>query len=148
MGIWATYLKGHLVLALAIGGLTGVVNAGIGLEWPLALGVIAGLFEPIPTFGAMAAALPAVAVALWRGSSVIPVSSWVFALIVLGVYVLIQQIGVLVIEPRVMGARLHLPPLVVFLGVLAGAVIGGPIGALIAVPVIASVREVAVYLRR
>jgi predicted PurR-regulated permease PerM len=145
--VWVTYVKGQLVLALVIGGLTWVVSAGIGLKWALALAAVAGLFETVPSVGPIVAVIPAVIVALWQGSSVIPVENWVFALIVLGVYVLIQQVGALIIEPLVLGERLHLPPPLVFIGVIAGAVLGGVVGALLAVPLIASVREVIVYLQ-
>lgn len=140
--VWITYVKGQFVLALIIGGLTWLVSAGLGLRWALALGAVAGLFEAVPSIGPIVAVIPAVIVALWQGSSVIPVDNWVFALIVLGAYTLIQQVGALVIEPRVLGERLQLPPLLVFVGVLGGAALGGVVGALLAVPVIASLREI------
>jgi len=143
--VWVTYIKGQFVLAIIIGGLTWLVSAGLGLRWALALGAVAGVFEAVPSIGPIIAVIPAVIVALWQGSSVVPVENWVFALIVLGVYILIQQVGALIIEPRVLGERLHLPPLLVFLGVLAGAALGGIVGALLAVPLIASVREVIDY---
>lgn len=145
--VWVTYIKGQLLLALLIGGLTWVVSAGIGLKWPLALGAVAGLFETVPGIGPIVAVIPAVIVALWQGSSVIPVENWSFALIVLGVYVLVQQIGAFFIEPRVLGERLHLPPLLVLVAVLAGAALGGVIGALLAVPLMASIREMILYVQ-
>ena len=143
--VWVTYIKGQLVLALIIGSLTWLVSEGLGLRWALALGAVAGLFEAVPSIGPIVAVIPAVIVALWQGSSVIPVENWIFALIVLGVYILIQQVGALIIEPRVLGERLHLPPLLIFLGVLGGAVLGGIVGALLAVPLIASLREIIAY---
>ncbi|MFH1086348.1 MAG: AI-2E family transporter [Chloroflexota bacterium] len=146
--LWVSYLKGHLVLALLIGAITWVINAGIGLSWALPLGLIAGMLETIPTFGPLIAAIPAVIVALWNGSSVIPVPNWAFALIVAGIYLLIQQVGSLVLEPRVLGKRLNLPPIVVLISVIIGAALASVVGAYLAVPVVASVREIVRFLRQ
>jgi predicted PurR-regulated permease PerM len=143
--LWLTYLKGQVLLAGIVGGLTWVVNAGIGLAWALPLGLLAGLLGTIPSFGPLLAAIPAVIVALIKGSSVIAVQSWVFALIVAGVYVLIQQLSSFVLEPHILGKRLSLPPLVVLFSVIAGAAIGNVIGAYLAVPLVASAREMILF---
>ncbi len=145
LDIWITYAKGQLLLAVITGGLTWLVSSAIGLSWPLVMGAIAGLFESVPSVGPIVAVIPAVIVAFWKGSSVITVENWVFALIVLGAYLAIQQAGSLFIQPRVHGERLHLPGIVVFLGVIAGAALGGIVGALVAVPLIATLREVILY---
>lgn len=73
--------------------------------------------------------------------------NWVFALIVAGAYLAVQQICALVIEPRLVGKRLDLPPFVVLLSVLAGAAIGGILGAYLAVPLLASAREIVRFVR-
>ena len=145
--LWITYIKGQFLLSLIIGGMTWTVSSAIGLSWAGILGVTAGIFETIPSLGPVIATVPAVIVALWKGSSVISVENWVFALIVLGVYVAIQQIGSLLIEPRVMGKRLNLPPLAVLLTVILGAALGGIIGAYLAVPVLASLVEIVQFLQ-
>jgi predicted PurR-regulated permease PerM len=147
LDVWITYAKGQLLLAVIIGGLTWLVSAAIGLRWALLMGAIAGLFESVPSVGPVVAVIPAVIVALWKGSTVIAVENWVFALIVLGAYLVIQQTGSLFIGPRVLGERLHLPGIVVFVGVIAGAALGGIVGALVAVPLIATLREVILYFR-
>jgi len=94
--------------------------------------------------------VPAVAMALWKGSSVIPVSNWAFTLIVIGAYAAVQQIGNLVIQPRVLSERLQLPPLLVLVAVIAGASVAGVAGAYLAVPLLATLREIlrALVLRR
>ena len=145
--LWLTYVKGQLLLSLIVGALTWVVNAGVGLSWALGLGVVAGILETVPSIGPILATIPAVVVALWKGSSTIPVENWIFALIVIGIYVAISQIGALYLEPRILGKRLNLPPLVVFVGVILGALVGGVIGAYLAVPLIASLREVLSFVR-
>ena len=111
--LWLAFVKGHLLLALVIGALTWVVGSAIGLPGALWLGVVAGMLEPIPSLGPLVASVPAIVVALWQGSNVLPVRNWVFALIVAGAYVLIQQLTSLLLEPHIVGKKLNLPPLVV-----------------------------------
>jgi predicted PurR-regulated permease PerM len=142
LDLWLAYIKGQFLISLLIGALTWVVSAGIGLPGAAVLGALAGVFETIPSLGPLIAMAPAVVIALWQGSSVIPVDNWVFALIVVGAYFAVQQIGNLFIEPHVMGRQLHLPPLLVLICVLAGAALGGVVGAYLAVPLAATVREV------
>jgi predicted PurR-regulated permease PerM len=151
------YLKGQLMLSLILGGITWAVGAAIGLFRPLLLGLVAGLLGTVPSFGALLAAIPAVIVALWKGSSVFDtLRHWVFALIVAGVYLLIQQMSSLLLEPRILGQQLRLPPWVVLLGVIAGTALGGLVGAYLgsvmgaylAVPIIASLRELVETWRR
>lgn len=147
LGLWVAYIKGQLLIALLIGLLTWVVSAGIGLEGAATMGALAGIFESIPGLGPLVAMVPAVAMALWKGSSVIPVHNWVFALIVVGAYAAVQQIGTLIIQPRVLSERLQLPPLLVFVAVIAGAALAGVAGAYLAVPLLATLRELAEALR-
>jgi len=58
----------------------------------------------------------------------------------------LQQLQALLVQPRVMGQRLDLPPLLVLAVVLAGAVLAGPLGAILALPVTASLRQIIEHL--
>lgn len=145
--VWVTYVKGQFLLALIVGCTTWTVAEAIGLHWAFWLGLIAGVLETVPTFGPLIALVPAVIVALYKGSGVIAVESWVFALIVIAAYLVIQQVSSFLIEPQILGERLDLPPLVVVLAVLGGALLGGVAGAYLAVPVLATLREIARFLR-
>jgi len=145
--VWVAYAKGQFLIALINGCLIGAVSAAIGLHFPLTLGAVGGILGLVPSIGPLLAAIPAAAIALWKGSTVIRVANGWFALIVFGAYIAIQQVVTLLIEPRLLGVRLRLPPLLVFLSVLAGAALAGPVGALLAVPLIASLREIVDYFR-
>jgi predicted PurR-regulated permease PerM len=140
--LWLGYIKGQFLLSLILGGITWTVGAAIGLSWALPLGFFAGLLGTVPSVGALLAAIPAVIVALWKGSSVFTVQNWVFALVVAGAYLLIQQASSLFLEPRILGQQLRLSPWIVLLGVIAGGLLGGILGAYLAVPIIASLREI------
>lgn len=144
--LWVTYLKGQLLMAVIIGLITWVVGAAIGLPGAFWLGLLAGILTTIPSLGPLLAAIPAAVVALIEGSTVINVQNWVFALIVAGVFILIQQLSSLLIEPYIVGKRLDLPPLVVFIAVVIGAIVANVVGAYLAVPLLVTLREVVRYL--
>jgi predicted PurR-regulated permease PerM len=147
-GLWWAYVKGQMVLALITGSMVWILGIGVGLSWPLAIGLIAGILDVIPTLGQFIALVPAVGVALWRGSSVLPVENWAFALIVLAGFLLIQQVVSLFIAPQLLGRRLDIPPLLALVAVLVGAVAANVVGAYLAIPVLVAAREILAYARR
>lgn len=148
---WNAFLRGQLLLCLIIGVVTFVVALVIGLPNPLLLATFAGIAEIIPNLGPAIASVPAVFVALfqneasWIGQQLSP---FVFALIVLGVYILIQQVENIWLVPRIIGESLNLHPFVVFLGAIVGGVVAGILGVLLASPVLASIRLLIIYLFR
>jgi len=145
--LWLTWLKGQFLISCIMGGMTWAAGSAIGLPFAGVLGALAGVMESVPQIGPVVAIVPAAAVALWKGSTEIPVENWVFALIVVGAYLLLQQISNWVIQPRIMGKRLSLPTLAVLGAVLVGGVVGGIVGTLLAVPVLATLWEVAATLQ-
>jgi predicted PurR-regulated permease PerM len=142
---WTAFFRGQLTLMLVIGVFTSVGLTILGVPGALYLGIVAGLLEVLPNLGPIIATIPAVIVALLHGSTYLPVSAPVFALIVILFYILVQQFENNLIVPRVLGDAVELPPLVVITGVLVGADVAGLLGALLATPVIASIREIARY---
>jgi predicted PurR-regulated permease PerM len=121
----ATFLVA-LVDAAGIG--IGLAIMGIPLALPLASLVFLGAF--IPIVGAVLSGFLAVIVALLA-------KGFVFALITLGLVIAVQQLEAHVLQPLVMGRAVSLHPLAVVLGIGAGSVLAGIIGALLAVPTIA-----------
>jgi predicted PurR-regulated permease PerM len=107
----------------------------LGLESALLLGVIAGFAEAIPIVGPVLGAIPALLVAAMTGRPE------VVAVVAL-VYVVIQLVEGNVLVPLVMRNTIGIPPFLVLISVLAGAAIGGIIGALLAVPVCAALMVV------
>lgn len=145
---WVGFLRGQMSLMLLIGVITWLGGTILGLPQALFLGVIAGVMELIPNIGPTLAAIPAVLLALLVGSTHLPVSNLVFALIVVGFYVLVQLVENQLIVPNLMGDAVDLPPLVVLIGTIAGAGAFGILGALLATPVIATGNLVFRYIYR
>ena len=110
---------------LVVGVMTTIGLAALGMPGALYLGIIAGLLEIIPNLGPIIAAVPAVIVALIQGSASLPISNLAFAGLIILFYILVQQVEDKLIVPRVLGAALELPPLIVMTGIVVGASVGG-----------------------
>lgn len=143
--VWSAFFRGQLILALMIGVIVGIGTAALGVPGSLVLGILAGLLEVLPNIGPVLAAIPAVVLALLQGSSVLSVSNFVFALIVILFYLVVQQLENNIVVPRLIGQAVDLPPVLVMAGVVVGASVGGILGAFMAAPIIATGRIVAQY---
>jgi predicted PurR-regulated permease PerM len=145
---WTSFLRGQMALMLIIGVTTTLGNAVLGVQQALFLGILAGVFELIPNVGPTLAAIPAVLLALLFGSSHFAINNVVFALLVVGLYVLIQLIENQFLVPYIMGDAVDLPPVIVLIGTIAGAMAFGVLGALLATPVIATGNLIFRYVYR
>ena len=128
LGLW---VRGQLILMGAMGVSTGIAYSLLGLPGALILGLIAALFEAIPIVGPLLGAIPAILVA----TTVSPQ----LALVVAGVYVVIQLIEGSVLVPLVMRNTIGISPLLVLVSLLVGGAAGGLVGAFLAVPVAAAI---------
>jgi predicted PurR-regulated permease PerM len=143
--VWKSFFRGQIVLSLVVGFVVFLSTSLLGLPGALVLGILAGLLEVIPNLGPVLALIPAVLVALVQGSNVLPVSNLIFALIVVLVYVVIQQVENNYLVPRIMGHSLNLHPVFVLVGVVVGASFAGVLGAFLAAPVLASLKVLGLY---
>ena len=145
--VWNAYLRGQLTLNVFIGVTTFIVVALLGLPNALILGLLAGLLEFVPNLGPILAMIPAALLALFNQSTTLPfLHGATFVLVVIVAYTLIQNFEAVVVVPRVMGGSLNLHPLVIIVGVLAGASLGGALGIILAAPLIASLRVIGQYI--
>jgi predicted PurR-regulated permease PerM len=135
------WVRGQLILMLAIGLMATIGYVFLGLPNAVLLGVAAGLFEIIPMIGPFLAFAPAVLVAL---AVVDPTR----ALAVAGFALVIQQIESNVLVPRVMGRTVGVSPLTVLLGILIGAALAGLPGAFLAVPLAGAVQVILAHVLR
>jgi predicted PurR-regulated permease PerM len=146
--MWNAFLRGQLLLGSAMALATVVVDTAIGLPYAWALGLFAGLMELVPNIGPYIAAIPAVLVALIQGSSFIPLGNFWFAVLVAGLYFLLQLIENNLFVPRILGRTLNVHPLVVMIGIIAGGQLAGILGVLLAAPTLATFRVVGRYVLR
>ncbi len=127
-----SYIRAQLILAsLTLISYTLVLSL-MRVPYAIILGPLAGLFEFVPVVGPALAAVTVVVIALLTGY---PHMVWL--ILFLGIWRLFQDY---VNAPRILGKSLEISPLVQIFGVLAGGEIAGVVGALISVPVIATLR--------
>jgi predicted PurR-regulated permease PerM len=145
--VWNAYLRGQLTLALFMGTAAFIAATLLGLPNPLILGLISGLLEFIPSLGPGLAIFPAALLALTSQSNTLPILEGApFALVVIIVWALLQNIEAIILVPRIMGGSLNLHPFVVIVGIIGGASLAGLLGIILAAPVIASLRVFAQYV--
>lgn len=144
--VWKAFFRGQVLLGMVIGMVVWIAMTIVGLPNAGLMGLLAGLLEVIPNFGPVLATIPALLIALIQGSTYLPLSNFAFSLLVLGIYVIIQQVENAYLVPRIMGRRLQLHPVAVFIGALAGGMLAGAIGVLLAAPVIATFRVILLYI--
>jgi predicted PurR-regulated permease PerM len=130
---WSTlgaYVRATVLVAFidATGIGLALVILHVPFPFPLAALVFLGAF--IPIIGASVSGAVAVLVALVD-------KGWVIALILLGAVIAVQQLEGHVLQPLIMGRAVAIHPLVVIIGIASGVVVGGIIGALVSVPMIA-----------
>jgi predicted PurR-regulated permease PerM len=124
MGHW---LQGQLVLNVVVGGLIYLALFLLGVPYALVLALIAGFLEFIPNIGPIIATIFATVVALTVSPLV--------AIMTVTVFIIIQQLENHFIVPLVMKKVVGLNPVVVITVILIGFKLGGPLGALMAVPI-------------
>ena len=149
--IWMAYLRGQIVLMLIVGVLFTVVWLIFGIPGALVLGVLAGLFTLVPDVGPFVAAALAAGVALLEGSqwgvlAGLP-NFWVAGIVVV-TYLILINLKNFFLRPIIMGRSVHMHEGLVFIAILIATILEGILGALLVVPVLASVVVIAGYVQR
>jgi len=141
------YVRGQLLFSLIMGasatiiltimGLVGIFPAGE--TYGVFFGAFYGLMEFIPYIGPIIGPIPAILVGLFQN----PISAvWLIL-----VFIALQQLEGHVVAPQVFGISLRINPILIILALLIGYQIYGIVGALVALPVAAVIRQTVVYLR-
>jgi predicted PurR-regulated permease PerM len=147
--VWAQYLRGQLRLIFILGIIYAAGWGIIGVPGALALGLLAGLLNLIPEVGPAIVGILATLIAYLEGSHTL---SWLpnlwFAALTLGVYLLINAVKSVWLQPRILGRSVLLHEGLVFVAIVAALVLSGILGVLVIVPVLASAIIVGKYLRR
>ena len=133
------YMRGQLITSAAIGVFTYLLLVICGVPNALSLALFAALVDVIPFVGGLLATAPAVLVALSRG-----LPTGLVVLVALFIY---QEVENRVLIPKVYGHALRLSPTTIVLALLAGGLLLGVIGALLALPIAAGLQMMLQELR-
>jgi predicted PurR-regulated permease PerM len=121
------YVVAKAIVSLATGVLIWIALALIGLDFAPLWGFLAFLLNFVPNIGSILAAVPAVLIAMLQLEPTM-------VLVVIGVYVFVNTVVGNVIEPMIMGQRVGLSTLAVFLSLVFWGWMFGPVGMLLSVP--------------
>jgi predicted PurR-regulated permease PerM len=145
--VFGQWVRGQIILGVSVAVLTfvGLLIASEVIDpifgrYALLLSVIAGVLELIPIIGPIIAAIPAVLLAATVSPGVT-----VAALVL---YTLIQQVENNFLVPKIQGDAVELHPAVVMFAIIVGGSLAGLLGAILALPITAAVRDVVRYLFR
>jgi predicted PurR-regulated permease PerM len=127
------FVAGAVTIALIAGITTAVVLSILGVSYAFALALLVSFFDLIPLAGATIAAVVVTTVAVLD-------AGWTVGLIVLGWFVVYQQLENHVLYPLVYSRTVELSPLVILIAVLIGASVAGVIGALGAIPLAGTIQ--------
>jgi predicted PurR-regulated permease PerM len=135
------YVGGNLLISLIAGVSAAIVFFALGSSYAIALAIVVALLDLIPLAGATLAALIVSTVAFIE-------LGWVKGAIVIGFFVLYQQLENHVLQPIIYGRTVQLSPLTVLIAILIGAELVGILGALAAIPVAGIVQAIAREITR
>lgn len=132
--VLAAFVRGQIVIAVAVGLAATLAMRLMGVKYSLILGLFTTVTQLIPQVGGVIGMVASVALTSFQGP--------VLALGVFVVYMVLYQISGNVLGPLVMGKAVQLHPLVILLATMVGTVLGGVVGLLLSVPVAAVLKVV------
>ncbi len=145
LNVWKNYLTSQFLVTMFVFAMTWAAGAITGLRFAFLNALAAGVCECIPNIGPIVSGIISAVLALVFGSSRLDIANWQFALIIVGCCILIQCLQNWLISPLVIGKKMDLHPVVVFFGMLLFSALFGFWGMILAVPIMASFKEVKKY---
>jgi len=127
------WMQAQILLGLLIGVLVYIGLTVLQIKFALSLAVVAAIFELIPVFGPVLAAIPAVLVAFLQKP--------ILGLVIIIFYFVVQQFENHLIVPVVFKKAVGVPPILVVIALIVGGKLGGFLGLLLAVPLAAVLVE-------
>lgn len=127
------WLQGQILLGVIIGVLVYLGLTILRVKLALSLAILSAIFELIPYFGPVLAAIPAILIAFFQKP--------VLGFYVLIFFIIIQQFENHLIYPVVIRKAIGVPPIIVILALIIGGKLGGFFGILLAVPIAAVIIE-------
>ena len=143
-GYLISFFRGQVLVALIDGLLVGIALTIFGLPYALIIGVLLAVIGVIPYIGNIICLIPACLIAWLHaqgGDAAFGMAPWAYVGSVVAIFVVVQQINSLVTAPKIVGDSVGLHPLTVIFSMLFWSlVLGGFVGALLAVPLTAAVK--------
>jgi predicted PurR-regulated permease PerM len=131
------FFRGQVLVAICDGILYGIGFALIGLPYAFVIGAVAMVLTIIPFLGAIVTCGAALLIAL------VTFGDWQHPLLVLAVFAVVQGIEGYVLQPKILGDRVGLHPMVIIVAIMTGTtLLGGILGGILAIPLAAALRVI------
>ena len=133
-------IRGQVIISIFVGTAVTVGLYYFGVPYAILLGVLAGMLDVIPYFGAIFGAVPAILFGLF----ISPFTAVKVAIL----FFVVHQLESSVIHPNVVGDSIGMHPLAVLFFVFLGGEVGGLIGMVIGVPLAAIIKIIFHHIMR
>jgi predicted PurR-regulated permease PerM len=146
--IWNVFLRGQMVIFLLAIFLYSILLGALGVRYTLGLAILAGIARFIPYVGPFIVWIVTFLVALFQRSNYIGLEAWQFAILVVGLCLLLDAFLDNIVVPKFHGDTLGLHPAAVLVAALVAARLIGFVGLVLAAPVLASMVLLTRYFIR
>jgi predicted PurR-regulated permease PerM len=130
------FIRGRIIVCFIVGTLIGMGLYFLNLKFALIIGIVSGVFNFIPFLGPIVGVILALIFALGN--------SWWTLLMIVILFVLVNQLEAIYLNPNILGKGLGLHPLTVILSILICGQLLGILGVLVAVPLAAILKVLAI----
>jgi predicted PurR-regulated permease PerM len=130
------FIRGRIIVCFIVGTLIGIGLYFLNLKFALIIGIVSGVFNFVPYLGPIVGVVLALIFALG--------SSWWTLLMIVVLFVLVNQLEAVYLNPNILGKGLGLHPLTVVLSMLICGQLLGILGVLVAVPLAAILKVLAI----
>ena len=144
--IWSSFIRGELIVVSTAILIYTFYLGGMGVNFFFGLAVVAGLGRFIPYLGAWISWISFGLVALLQASNPFGLQAGWYALLVVGIALVIDNILDNILVPKVMGNALRVHPAAILIAALVAANLVGIIGIILAAPVFATLQLLVKYL--
>jgi len=146
--IWNAFLRGQVVLFTLTVLVYTVLLTVLGMRYALGLALLAGLARFVPYVGPLVTWTTTVLVALFQGGNYFHLDAWHYAILVVVLAIIVDQIFDNLISPRLFGQALGVHPAAVLVAAIIAANLIGLVGVMLAAPVLATLILVGRYVAR
>ena len=147
-GIWNAFLRGQIVIVTLVILAYSILLSALGLRYALGIALLAGLARFVPYVGPWTTALVTFLVAVFQSHNYFNLSPLAYALLLIGLSFVLDQIFDNLISPRIMGDTLGINPAAVLIVAILAANVIGIIGLVLAAPVLATFKLAGQYIIR
>ncbi len=146
--IWNAFLRGQVILIVLVMIVYSLLFLILGVRYALALAVLAGLSRLVPYLGPITAWGVVFLVTFFQNGNYFGLEQWAFALLVVAISFLVDQIFDQIISPRLLGATLGVHPAALLVVAIMAANLLGIVGLVLAAPVLATLQLAGRYTTR